>query len=126
VVPGTLELREQSKFHTGHIGMVQAVRPIKDQVLVKQDPSQERVGREGLLWAPQGQEYWPSTGTVVDVGPGKHNQPMDEGLAPGTRVLFKRRPMSALIPDTRLGGPEEFKGLLMLREEDILGIIEEE
>lgn len=102
------------------------IRPIRDQVLVHQDPAQEKVGKEGLIYAPQGSEHYPSTGTVIAVGPGLPNQPMDEGLGPGTRVLFQRRPATALHRDLGVGEPEEWKDLLMLRETDIIGVIEEE
>jgi co-chaperonin GroES (HSP10) len=101
------------------------VRPIRDQVLVRQDPKENKVAG-GLLYTPEGSEHWPSTGTVEAVGPGLPNAPMDEGLMPGARVLFQRRPASALHRDLGVGEPEEWKGLIMLRESDILGIIEEE
>lgn len=44
---------------------------------------------------------------------------------PGARVLFKRRPASALIQDNRdPDQPAEWENMLMLREEDILGVVE--
>jgi len=39
-------------------------------------------------------------------------------------VLFKRRPSSALVPDAREGDPLGEAGLVMLREDDILGTVE--
>lgn len=111
--------------------MTDQVRPIGDGVLVRQDRPQEKVGREGLIFAPQGSETWPNIGTVVAVGPGKFNdqgerEPMDEGLVPGARVMFQRKPSSALEPDAREGNRPEWKDLLMLTEADIIGILEEE
>lgn len=111
--------------------MASKVTPIKDQVLVKQDPAKELVGREGLIFAPQGSETWPVTATVIAVGPGRITEggarvALDPGLVPGARVIFKRKPSSALVPDLREGDPNEWRDLIMLREEDILGIIEEE
>ncbi len=103
--------------------------PIRDQILVRQDPPNDRVG-SGLLYAPQGSEEWPPLGTVLRVGPGKWNR---EGTArvapevkPGDRVLFKRKPDSALVPDTREGDPNGWRDLVMLTEDYIIGIVEDE
>ena len=111
--------------------MTDQVRPIGNGVLVRQDRPQEKVGREGLIYAPQGSEDWPNIGTVIAVGPGKVNDhgvrvAMDEGLVPGARVMFQRKPSSALEPDPREGNKPEWKDLLVLTEDDILGIIVEE
>lgn len=92
-------------------------RPIKNQVLVLRDPSEDRIGS---IYVPQGSERWPSLGTVRAVG----GDVVD--VAPGQRVLFQSKPASALIPDPREGGYPEWKGLVMLRDDDIIGIVEEE
>lgn len=107
--------------------MAKLVAPVKDQVLVLQDPPKERVG-SGILFAPSGSEEYPNIGTVVRVGPGAVSPggeriPMDVQV--GDRVMFKRRPGSALVPDIREGDPNDWKNLIMLREEDIIGVIEE-
>lgn len=122
---------EQSAAEPGLICVTNQVRPIGDSVLVRQDRPQDRVGREGLIFAPQGSETYPNIGTVVAVGPGKVNDhgvrvPLDEGLIPGARVMFQRKPSSSLEPDWREGNRPEWRDLLMLSEDDIIGIISEE
>lgn len=86
------------------------IRPIKDRVLVKQDPPKEKVGSLFVL-----NEVHDDTGTVIAIG-------TDEGITvkAGDRITFKRRPGSALWE--RAG--DEWEGLLMLREEDIIGVLE--
>lgn len=100
--------------------------PIKDQVLVRQDPPKEKVG-SGVLFAPQGSEEYPPMGTVLKVGPGKVGPgggriPLD--VKPGDRVMFKRKPGSALVPDAREGDERGWKDLLVLTEDDILLVLE--
>lgn len=102
------------------------IAPIHDQILVKQDPPKEKIG---MLYVPQGEEEYPPIATVLKVGPGKYDatgQRLPLDVKPGDRVLFKRRGMTALIPDSREGGREEWKDVLVLREDDILGVVEEE
>lgn len=111
--------------------MTDQVRPIGNGVLVRQDRPLDKVGREGLIYAPQGSETWPNIGTVVAVGSGRTNDhgvrvALDSGLVPGARVMFQRKPSTALEPDWREGNRPEWKDLLMLSEDDIIGIIEEE
>jgi co-chaperonin GroES (HSP10) len=109
----------------GYLDVSQTLTPIKNRILVRQDPSLSKVGKEGILFAPQGHETWPTVGTIVALGPQVEHP---EDLAPGTRVLFKRRPKGsgcgALVPDAREGGPDELKDLVVLREDDILGLVE--
>jgi chaperonin GroES len=100
-----------------------SIRPIRDQVLIKQDPPKEKLASG--LFVPDGvREKYEDIGTVLEVGPGK---PLENGslLKPavekGDRVMFKRRPGS------HLGDANpEWKDLLMLRDEDIMGVIYEE
>lgn len=91
------------------------IRPIKNRVLVRQDPPQDKIG---IFYVPQGSENYPNYGTVEAVGPG-----VTENIKVGDRILFKRKPDSALNPDTR-EGKSEFDGLLVLPEEYILAIVE--
>jgi co-chaperonin GroES (HSP10) len=97
------------------------ITPIKNRVLIKQAPSQERVGKEKLLLAPQGSETWPTTGTVVAVGPGVQSAE----IVPGVRVYFERKPSSAIVPDTREGDPDGDRDLIMLPEDNVLAVIED-
>jgi chaperonin GroES len=106
---------------------MQNLRPLKDQVLVRQDPSTDKVGKEGLLYAPQGSEQFPNYGTVIAAGPGIPNKdgiyvPLE--VKAGDRVLFKRKVGSAINPDPREGDPDGMKNYLMLREGDILAVVE--
>ncbi|MGN6106214.1 MAG: co-chaperone GroES [Kofleriaceae bacterium] len=102
------------------------ITPIRDQVLVRQDPAHARLGNG--LYAPDtcARELQDDYGTVIAVGKGRVNEvgraiPLDVRV--GDRVLFRRRPGSALVPDWREGGREGWKDLVMLREDDILAII---
>ena len=103
------------------------VRPINDQVLVRQDPPKDKIGS---FYVPQGKEEYPPLATVLAIGPGAVNDhgvriPLDVKV--GDRVLFKRRPGTALVPDWREGDSLELgKNTLMLRESDIIGVVEEE
>lgn len=93
-------------------------RPIGTRVLVRQDPPKEL---STLIVAPDsaGKDY-PPTGTVVAVGA------QNEDVRPGDRVLFKRRPSSALIQDDRIPDQHDpWRGLIMLYAEDILAVMEE-
>lgn len=74
---------------------------------------------------PDGAELWPTIGTVLAVG----SRVEEKALHEGVRVFFKSRPASALIPDDRLPGQrdhKEWERVVVLREEDIYGIIVEE
>jgi chaperonin GroES len=93
------------------------IRPLRDQILVKQDPPKEKIG---TLFVPQGKEEFENFGTVIAVGPGTIGQTgeiIPNSVKPGDRVLFKRRPASVL--------GEDFKDQVMLRDEDMLAVLEE-
>ncbi len=96
------------------------VRPIQDRVSVRRVPP---VSQSTLLHVPQGSEHWPEIGVVLAVGP----RVDDPEIVPGIRVLFKSRPSSALLPDNREPGQHaEWERVTRLRQEDILGIVEED
>lgn len=99
-------------------------RPIRDQILVRQDPA-KYFSDSGIAF-PAGCEEYPDIGTIVAVGPGLAEADgrrtwMDPDLVPGARVIFKRRAATALIWDRRLidFSPPEFKDLVMLLPDDI-------
>lgn len=95
------------------------VHPIADQVLVRRD---EATRMTQYLHLPDGSEQWSPYGTVLEVGPRVTAPEVQAGI----RVLFKPKPASALIRDTREPGqPKEWERVVMLREDDILGIIED-
>lgn len=94
------------------------LRPIKDQVLVRQDAVPNKL--HSGLYVPDAcaRELQEDFGVVLAVGP----RVVDVRV--GDRVLFQRRACTALIPDRRFPGPAEWKDLLMLRETDIVGVVE--
>jgi chaperonin GroES len=103
------------------------VAPIKDRVIIRQDPKKERLASGLYLPDTASRELQEDFGTVLAVGPGAvgpGGQRIPMEVAVGDRVLFKRRPSSALIPDEREGGPAEWKDVLVLREEDIIAVID--
>lgn len=91
-------------------------RPLGDRVLVRQDKASDMIGS---LYVPDTvDKVYPSTAEVLAVGP----RVSQDCPAPGMRVMFKRRPASALIQDNRIPDQNpEWDGMLMLREEDLLG-----
>lgn len=93
-------------------------RPLQDRILVRQDPPKEKIGHI-IIPDSVGKDY-PSTGTVLRIGPKVTVDTCDAG----DRVIFRRRPDSALVPDDREPGQAElWKNLLMLREDDIMAVI---
>lgn len=85
------------------------IRPIRDQVLVKQDAVKEKLD-SGIFLPQNSRDLYDDYATVIAVGP----KVVD--VKAGDRVLFKRRPASAL--------EGEWKDYLMLKEEDMLAVIE--
>jgi co-chaperonin GroES (HSP10) len=69
-----------------------------------------------MLFVPQGKEEYPNEGMVLGVG----DKVVDVKV--GDRVLFQRKPSSAVSPEARYG--DEFYGLLVLPEDHILAIME--
>jgi len=96
--------------------MAQHVRPLHDRVIVRRIEEQETT--KGGIIIPDTAKEKPQEGRVVAVGPGKQNDgtvvPMD--VKKGDRVLFGKYAGTEI----KLDGIEH----LILREEDILGVIE--
>lgn len=94
------------------------IRPIRDNILVKQDKPKEKLA-SGLFVPQNSRDLQEDFGTVIAVGPGKV---LDNGtlvvpeVKPGDRVLFKRRPASII---------EGEEDLLMLKDEDMLAVVDE-
>ena len=93
------------------------LKPLNDRVLVKRLESEERTASG--LYIPDTAKEKPSKGEVVAVGPGKRDEagkllPMDVKV--GDRVLFGKYSGQTV----KVGG-EEF---LVMREEDIMGVVE--
>ena len=85
------------------------------RVMVRQDASENKVG---ALYVPQGSERYPNFGTVVSVGAEVAE------IKAGDRVLFQRKPSTAVAPDARPG--DEYYGILVLPEDHILAVVVED
>jgi len=93
------------------------IRPLQDRVIVKRLKEEERT--KGGLYIPDSAKEKPVEGTVVAVGNGKI---LEDGtvrkldVKEGDRVLFGKYSGN----EVKLDGEEH----LILREDDILGVIE--
>ena len=93
------------------------IRPLHDRVIVRR-MEEERTSPGGIV-IPDTAAEKPVRGEVVAVGPGKVNdkgevRPMD--VKPGDKVLFGKYSGT----EVKVEGEE----LLVMREEDIMGVIE--
>ncbi len=93
------------------------IRPLQDRVLVKRVESEEKT--KGGIIIPDTAKEKPIEGKVLAVGAGKvgedgKQRPLD--VKPGDRVLFGKYSGT----EVKIDGEEA----LILREEDILGVIE--
>ncbi len=93
------------------------IRPLNDRLLVKRLEEEEKTA--GGIIIPDSAKEKPAEGEVVAVGPGKAN---DQGervamqVKEGDRILFSKYGGT----DVKLDGVD----FLIMREDDILGIIE--
>ncbi len=96
--------------------MAAKIRPLHDRVIVKRIEEEEKT--KGGIIIPDTAKEKPQEGRVVAVGPGKHEDgkviPVD--VKPGDRILFGKYSGTEI----KLDGEDH----LILREEDILGILE--
>ena len=96
--------------------MAQKVRPLHDRVIIKRIEEEEKT-RGGII-IPDTAKEKPQEGRVVAVGPGRHDDgkviPLD--VKAGDKILFGKYSGAEI----KLNGEEH----LILKEEDILGIIE--
>lgn len=93
------------------------IRPLQDRVIVKRIQEEEKT--KGGIIIPDTAKEKPQEGKVVAVGKGKVNE--DGKLTPldvkvGDRILFGKYSGSEI----KIDGDEH----LIMREEDILGVIE--
>lgn len=82
-------------------------------MLVRQDPPDNM---RGALYVPQGKEEYPNMGTVLAIGS------KVDCVNVGDRVVFQRKPASAISPEAR--SADEYYGLLVLPDDHILAIVE--
>ena len=93
------------------------IRPLNDRLLVKRLAEEEKTA--GGIIIPDSAKEKPAEGEIVAVGPGKVSDKGDRvalQVSIGDRVLFSKYGGT----DVKLDG-EDF---LIMREDDILGIIE--
>ena len=96
---------------------MKGLRPLGDRILVKRVKEEERT--QGGIIIPDTAKEKPQEGKIVAVGKGKYT---DEGklipieVKPGDKILFGKYSGS----EFKLEGED----LLILREDDILGIID--
>jgi chaperonin GroES len=94
-----------------------AFRPLHDRVLVRRVDSQDKTARGIII--PDTAKEKPQEGEVVAIGPGVRDdagavQPLD--VQPGDRILFGKWSGT----EVRIDGED----LLIMKESDILGVIE--
>jgi chaperonin GroES len=93
------------------------IRPLNDRVLIKRLEEEEKT--KGGIIIPDTAKEKPAEGKVMSVGPGKRNEKgetMPLQVKEGDRVLF-----------SKYGGTDikiEGEDYLIMREDDILGILE--
>ena len=96
--------------------LAQRVRPLHDRVIVRRLEEEEQT--KGGIIIPDTAKEKPQEGQVVAVGSGRQDDgnvvPLD--VKPGDRVLFGKYSGT----EVKLDGVEH----LIMREEDILGVIE--
>lgn len=96
--------------------MATNIRPLHDRVIVKRLEEDEKT--KGGLIIPDTAKEKPQEGKVIAVGPGKQDDGklISLNVKPGDKVLFGKYSGTEI----KLAGEEH----LILREDDILGIVE--
>jgi chaperonin GroES len=107
-----------SIFHFGRIGMTMKLKPLGSRVVV--EPREEEDVLASGLVLPETAKEKPQKGLVISVGPGDRDDegkrvPMD--VAEGDLVLFAKYSGTEIKIDG--------KKLLILRESDLLAIVDE-
>ena len=96
--------------------MATKIRPLHDRVIVKRIEEEEKT-RGGII-IPDTAKEKPQEGRVVAVGPGKQDdgKVIPLGVKAGDKILFGKYSGTEI----KLDGEEH----LIMREDDILGVIE--
>ena len=96
--------------------MASKIRPLQDRVIVKRIEESEQM--RGGLYIPDTAKEKPQEGEVIAAGPGKveNGNKIELTVKVGDRVLFGKYAGT----EVKLDGEE----YLIMREDDILGIIE--
>ena len=93
------------------------IKPLSDRVVVRAEEAEEKTSSG--LYIPDSAKEKPQRGTVVSVGPGKveNGTKIDMTVKEGDTVLYGKYSGTEITLDS-----EEY---LIMRESDILGIIDE-
>ena len=96
--------------------MASKIRPLQDRVIVKRIEENEQM--RGGLYIPDTAKEKPQEGEIIAVGPGKveNGNKIELTVKVGDKVLFGKYSGT----EVKLDGEE----YLIMREDDILGIIE--
>ena len=96
--------------------MATMIRPLHDRVIVKRLQEEEKT--KGGIIIPDTAKEKPQQGTVIAVGTGRrdHGKVVPLDVTAGERILFGKYSGSEIKLDN-----QEY---LMMREDDILGVIE--
>ncbi len=97
--------------------MALKLKPLQDRVIVKQNQAEEKTASGILL--PDSAKEKPTKGKVISVGPGKlddNGKPMELSVRVGDQVIYGKYSGT----DVEVEG-EKF---VILRESDILGVVE--
>ena len=97
--------------------MASSIRPLNDRIIVRRTEEQEQM--RGGLYIPDTAKEKPQEGVVIAVGNGKlldNGQRIAIDLKAGDKVLFGKYAGTEI----KLDGEE----YLILREDDVLGVIE--
>jgi chaperonin GroES len=92
------------------------IRPLGDRVLVKRAEAEERTA--GGILLPESAKDKPKEGTIISIGEGRT-------LDDGKKSVFTVKPGDKILFSAYAGTEVKYHGeeLLIMREEDILGII---
>lgn len=93
------------------------IKPLGNRVLIKRSKPQPTKG--GILLPDSAQEK-PREGVIVAVGPGKLN---DEGKKDPMNVKVGDRILFSSYAGTEIKNTDEEEELLIMSEEDILGVL---
>ena len=88
------------------------VKPLADRVLV--EPKEAETKTASGLFIPDTAKEKPQAGTVVAVGPGKKDEPME--LKVGDKVLYGKYAGTELNVDGKI--------YIMMRQSDIMAVVE--
>ena len=88
------------------------VKPLADRVLV--EPKEAETKTASGLFIPDTAKEKPQAGTVVAVGPGKKDEPMD--LKVGDKVLYGKYAGTELNVDGKI--------YIMMRQSDVMAVVD--